>query len=113
MIDETNCDAIMIGRGVLGNPWLIKECVEYLSTGNKIEPVSFLEKVDMMKRHYKLLLEDKCEKAALLEIRSFIIWYLKGMPKSKEIKNLICQSKTSEEMFNIIEEYKNYLIENN
>jgi len=113
MLDTTGCDAVMIGRGVLGNPWLIKECVEYLETGKKIEPVSFLEKVDMMKRHYKLLLEDKCEKAALLEIRSFIIWYLKGMPKSKEIKNLICQSKTSEEMFNIIEEYKNYLIENN
>jgi nifR3 family TIM-barrel protein len=113
MLDTTGCDAVMIGRGVLGNPWLIKECVNYLETGDKINPPTFLEKVDMMKRHYKLLLEDKCEKAALLEIRSFIIWYLKGMPKSKEIKNLICQSKTSEEMFNIIEDYKEYLKENN
>lgn len=113
MLETTNCDAVMIGRGVLGNPWLIKECVEYLEKGTKPEPVSFLEKVEMMKRHYQLLLNDKCEKAALLEIRSFIIWYLKGMPKSKEIKNQICQSKTSEEMFKIIEEYKNYLIENN
>ena len=111
MIDYTGCDAVMIGRGVLGNPWLIKECVEFLEKGTKIQPVSFIEKVEMMKRHYKLLLEDKCEKAALLEIRSFIIWYLKGMPKSKEIKNQICQSKTSEEMFSIIEEYKKYLID--
>ena len=110
MIDYTGCDAVMIGRGVLGNPWLIKECVEFLENGTKIPPVSFIEKVEMMKRHYKLLLEDKCEKAALLEIRSFIIWYLKGMPKSKQIKNQICQSKTSEEMFSIIEEYKQYLI---
>ncbi|MGN1371259.1 MAG: tRNA dihydrouridine synthase DusB [Candidatus Coprovivens sp.] len=113
MLDTTGCDAVMIGRGVLGNPWLIKECVSYLENGTKIEPVSFIEKVEMMKRHYKLLLEDKSEKAALLEIRSFIIWYLKGMPKSKEIKNLICQSKTSEEMFNIIEEYRQFLLENN
>lgn len=111
MLDTTGCDAVMIGRGVLGNPWLIKECVEYLEKGTKPEPISFIEKVDMMKKHYKLLLEDKCEKAALLEIRSFIIWYLKGMPKSKEIKNQICQSKTSDEMFNIIEEYKKYLLE--
>jgi tRNA-dihydrouridine synthase B len=111
MIDYTGCDAVMIGRGVLGNPWLIKECVEFLEKGTKIQPVSFIEKVEMMKRHYKLLLEDKCEKAALLEIRSFIIWYLKGMPQSKEIKNQICQSKTSEEMFSIIEEYKKYLID--
>ncbi len=111
MLDTTSCDAVMIGRGVLGNPWLIKECVKYLEDGTKLEPVRFLEKVDMMKRHYQILLEDKPEKLALLEIRSFIIWYLKGMPKSKEIKNQICQSKTSEEMFNIIEEYKKYLIE--
>lgn len=109
MLEETNCAAVMIGRGVLGNPWLIKECVHYLETGELLKPVSFIEKVNMMKRHYQLILEDKCEKAAILEIRSFIIWYLKGMPKSKEIKNQICQCKTSEEMFKIIDEYKKYL----
>ena len=108
MLEETGCDAVMIGRGVLGNPWLIKECVDYLEIGTLPQEVSFLEKVDMMKKHYELLLKDKTEKQALLEIRSHIIWYLKGMPKSKEIKNKICQSKTSEEMFNIITDYKNY-----
>lgn len=112
MLEETGCDAVMIGRGVLGNPWLIKECVDYLEDGILPQEVSFLEKVDMMKKHYELLLKDKTEKQALLEIRSHIIWYLKGMPKSKEIKNKICQSKTSEEMFNIINDYKNYLLNN-
>ncbi len=112
MLEETGCDAVMIGRGVLGNPWLIKECVDYLEDGTLPQEVSFLEKVDMMKKHYELLLNDKTEKQALLEIRSHIIWYLKGMPKSKEIKNKICQSKTSEEMFNIINDYKNYLLNN-
>ena len=112
MLEETGCDAVMIGRGVLGNPWLIKECVDYLEDGILPQEVSFLEKVDMMKKHYELLLKDKTEKQALLEIRSHIIWYLKGMPKSKEIKNKICQSKTSEEMFNIVNDYKNYLLTN-
>ena len=112
MLDETNCDAVMIGRGVLGNPWLIKECVEYLEENKEPQEVSFVEKVNMMKRHYTLLTEDKPEKQALLEIRSHIIWYLKGMPKSKEIKNQICQSKTTEEMFNIINDYHDYLINN-
>ena len=60
-----------------------------------------------MKRHYQLLLEDKNEKLALLEIRSHIIWYLKGMPKSKEIKNLICQCKNSTEIFQVIDNYYN------
>ena len=113
MLDETGCDAVMIGRGVLGNPWLIKECVDYLENGTIPQQVSFLEKVDMMQKHYELLLNDKTEKQALLEIRSHIIWYLKGMPQSKEIKNKICQSKTSKEMFDIINDYKNYLLANN
>lgn len=110
MIDETGVDAVMIGRGVLGNPWLIKECVDYLNDGTEPKEVSFIDKVSMMRKHYQLLTEDKNEKLALLEIRSHIIWYLKGMPQSKEIKNKICQSKTTEDMFNIIDEYYNYLL---
>ena len=110
MIDETGVDAVMIGRGVLGNPWLIKECVDYLNDGTEPKEVSFIDKVSMMRKHYQLLTEDKSEKLALLEIRSHIIWYLKGMPQSKEIKNKICQSKTTEDMFYIIDEYYNYLL---
>jgi nifR3 family TIM-barrel protein len=111
MLDETKCDAVMIGRGVLGNPWLIKECVEYLEKGTIPTPPTNEEKINMMKRHYELLLEDKPEKVANLEIRAFILYYLKGMPKNKEIKNKICQSKSTDEMFNIINDYLKYLEE--
>ncbi len=113
MLDETNCDAVMIGRGVLGNPWLIRDCITYLENGTYAQPVSSVEKVNMMKKHYEFLLEDKPEKLANLEIRSFIIWYLKGMPKCKEIKNQICQCKTATEMFTIIEEYLKFLTTEN
>lgn len=105
MLDETNCDAIMIGRATLGNPWIIKECVDYLEHGILPREITPEEKVKMMRFHYQLLLNDKNEKVALLEIRSHIIWYLKGLPESKEIKNKICQSKSSQELFNIIDEY--------
>ena len=109
MLDETNCDAVMIGRGVLGNPWLIKECVEYIE--NSIEPkdISPFEKIEMMKNHYELLVQDKSEKLANLEIRSHILYYLKGMPSSKEIKNLICQCKSSEEIFKVLNTYEKKL----
>lgn len=106
MLDETGCDAIMIGRGVLGNPWLIKECVNYLENNQAPQPVPFDEKIEMMKRHYQLLVEDKDEKRALLEIRSHIIWYLKGMPESKLIKDKICHCKSTEEIFQVIDEYQ-------
>lgn len=107
MLDETGCDAVMIGRGVLGNPWLIKEIIEYMEFGEVKSRPSNKDKIDMIRRHYELLLEDKPEGLALLEIRSHAIWYLKGMPNSAEIKNKICSSKSSEELFSILEEYYN------
>jgi len=111
MLLETGCDAVMIGRGCLGNPWLIKECVEYLETGKKPQPVSYEEKIQMMRLHYEVLKNDKNEQVALLEIRSNILYYLKNMPKSKEIKNQICSAKTEAELQNILDQYEQDLKE--
>ena len=105
ILDETGCDAVMIGRGVLGNPWLIKECVDFLEKGLEPKKVLDSEKLAMLKRHYQLLIEDKNEKLALLEIRSHAIWYLKGMKNSAKIKNQICLAKSSKDIFDILEGY--------
>ena len=61
--------------------------------------------IDMIKRHYNLLVEDKGEKLALLEIRSHALWYLKGLKGSAHIKAKICSCKSSQEIFDILEEY--------
>jgi len=106
MLDETGCDAVMIGRGVLGNPWLIKECVEYLQNNKLPEEVSNTEKINMMREHYNLLKNDKNEKVATMEMRSHILYYLKGMPNSKEMKNKVCMTKNSEELLNVLDEYE-------
>jgi nifR3 family TIM-barrel protein len=111
MLDETKCDAVMIGRGVLGNPWLIKECVEYLENGTEPKEVTYEDKINMMRRHYQLLKEDKGEITASLEIRTFILYYLKGIKGSKEIKNKICQTKSSEEIFEILDKFEQKLKE--
>ena len=105
MLEETGCDAVMIGRGVLGNPWLIKECVDYLEDGTLPQRVSAKEKMQMLKRHFELLCKDKSEKLALLEIRTHALWYIKGLPGSASIKNQICQTKNSTELFNILNNY--------
>ena len=105
MIEETGVDAVMIGRGVLGNPWLIKECVEYLETGQEPTPISIDEKIQMLKRHFEMLVQDKGEKLALLEIRTHALWYIKGLPGSASIKNEICKTKDKDEMFKILDNY--------
>ena len=58
MIDYTDCDAIMIGRGVLGNPWIIKQCIDYLDYGIKPERIPSQEKLDMFKRHASLIMDN-------------------------------------------------------
>lgn len=109
MLDETGCDAIMIGRGALGNPWIFKQCLKYLENNAIIEEPTNKEKIDMIKEHYRLLKEDKNEHIALLEIRTHALYYLKGMPESKIYKERICKSQTEEEFLNILKEYENFL----
>lgn len=111
MLEETGCDAVMIGRGILGNPWLIRECVSYVEDGVLLEAPTNLEKVSMMKRHFNLLKQDKNEHVALLEIRTNLLYYLKGMPKNKEMKQMVCSCKTSEELLKILDTYEQSLTE--
>lgn len=105
MLDETGCAAVMIGRGLLGNPWLIKECVNYLKDGSLPEKISYKERINMMKRHLDNLVKEKGETASVLEIRSHFLYYLKGMPKSSEIKNIICKLKTQKEINEVLDNY--------
>ena len=85
MFEYTGVDAIMIGRGALGNPWLIKQLVTYFDTGIILEKPSYKEIIDMCRKHLNYLLELKSEKISVLEMRSHISWYIKGLPKSTEI----------------------------
>ena len=106
MLDETGCDAIMIGRAVLGNPWIIKECVEYLNKGLVINKPNNKEKIDMIRNHYELLKYYTSDKQALLEIRTHALWYLKGINGVKKYKNLITNCKTESEFLELLNTIK-------
>ena len=106
MLEETKCDAVMIGRGCIGNPWLIKETVDYLE--KNIEPIkpTSIERIDMILEHLNRLIETKSEKQALLEIRTHIGYYLKTVPNSSELKNNIFKTKEIKELKNLLERFK-------
>ena len=105
MLDETGCTGVMIGRGAIGNPWLIKNCVDYLETGFYQEKISIKERIDMMKKHLSMLIEDKNEHTAILEFRNHLMYYFKYLPNSKETKVRLVQAKTKEEVIKILDEY--------
>lgn len=113
MIKETKCDAIMIGRGVLGNPWLIKQIDNYLNKSIMIDNPTNEEKVDMAIYHLNSLSKQKEEKIAILEIRNHIAWYLKGITGANEIKNKVYKSNSINDIIIILEDYKKTLGDQN
>ena len=105
MIDETGCDAVMIGRGVLGNPYLIKQVVRYLEDGVLLKDESPIERMKTCLKHFNYLLKIKPEKVATLEMRTHASWYLKGLPGGVNVKKRLYELKTKEEFINTITEY--------
>ncbi|MEG1351369.1 MAG: tRNA dihydrouridine synthase DusB [Bacilli bacterium] len=109
MLEETGCDLVMIGRGVLGNPWLIKQINYYLETNKELELPTYKEIINMCLKHLNYLLRIKPEKVALLEIRTHVSWYLKGLNNSAVIKTKIYQSTSINDIIKILNDYLIYL----
>ncbi|NLB87715.1 MAG: tRNA dihydrouridine synthase DusB [Syntrophomonadaceae bacterium] len=103
MMEYTNCDAVMIGRASMGNPFIFQAAVELIENGRKIEPPSIEERMDIAIRHLHLACEYKGEAVATREMRKHIAWYTKGIRGAARIREEINRTNTKEEMIKIIE----------
>ena len=106
MLEYTKVDAIAIGRGALGNPFIFRELYEWFINGRKVDKPTNQEIFDTILKHHQLLVELKGEKLAMLEMRSHVAWYIKGKPGSARIKDL-CNKQT--DFNNVIVLLKDYL----
>lgn len=106
MKEETNCDAIMIGRGAQGNPWIFNRISHYLKTGEVLEPPTKEEKIDIAIKHLNLAVEEDGEYVAVREMRKHIGWYLKGMRNSSKFRDDINRMETVKEVIDTLLEYK-------
>ena len=105
MLDETDCDAVMIGRAALGNPWLIRDCVNYLIDGTLPEEVTIEERMEMLKKHVSLLVDNKGEDFAIPKMRSQAAYYVKKLPRTIELKQQIFKMNTKGDLFNLLDNY--------
>lgn len=87
MLTETSCDGIMVGRGSQGNPWIFRQIVHYLETGEILAAPSMNERLDVIMRHLDMLVEHKGEYVAIREMRRHAAWYTKGLPYSAELRH--------------------------
>ncbi|MBM6998321.1 tRNA-dihydrouridine synthase C [compost metagenome] len=103
MLDETGCDGVMIGRGALGNPWMLYRTVEYLKTGELLPEPDAEEKIRIAILHMDRLAALKGEHVAVREMRKHLAWYLKGLKGAAPIKDLIMEETRRDEMVRILE----------
>ncbi len=100
--DETGCDAVMIARGAIANPWVFREAKAYLATGVIPEPPTFAERIDTALRHLRLAVAVKGERTAVLEMRKHYIAYLKYVPNSRQMRNILMKPVTLAEVEDVL-----------
>jgi len=105
MINETSCDAVMVGRGSLGNPWIFKGIVQTFS-GKSLNYLPDLEQRRIMiENHWKMESQFFGDKVALKSFHKHILWYTKGLDNSSHFRDLAGKLKDKESILNELNEY--------
>ncbi len=105
MLEDTGCDAVMVGRGAQGNPWIFERIIKYLKFNVKLSDISCKGRIEMIKRHMQMLVNIKGEISGIREMRKHIAWYVKGMRNSTVLKEKVFHAVFEEEVLNLLDEY--------
>ncbi|HEY3424834.1 MAG TPA: tRNA dihydrouridine synthase DusB [Negativicutes bacterium] len=103
MLTETGCDGIMVGRGAQGNPWIFRQILHYLSTGEHLPPPSIDERINILLRHMAMLVAYKGEYVGIREMRRHAAWYTKGLRHSAELRLKFNQAVSQEDFAGVLE----------
>lgn len=107
MLEQTNVDAIMIGRATLGNPWIFREVLQYLKTGELISGPTPEERLDTIKEHIRNEIEIKGEDIAIKEMRKHIAGYTKNLKDASMLRDRVNHLDTEKEVIQCLEDYFN------
>lgn len=102
MFRDTGCDAVMIGRGAQGNPWIFRRMRHYLETGEELPCVTGQERKTLILRHLDMLITYKGAYIGAREMRKHATWYTKGLPHSSELRMKFNQAETREDFCAIL-----------
>lgn len=91
VFDETGCDAVMIGRGAVLNPWIFRQTKQYMATGEMLPDPTIEERVELLREHLKLSVEYKGERAGVIELRKHYSGFLRGMPHVSKMRMELMQ----------------------
>lgn len=103
MLETTGCDAVMVGRGALGNPFLFREIEAFFQTGHIPPAATAEERIALCLRHLSLAISEKGERRGLLESRKHMAWYLKTIPGASKIRAALFASTDPKEIQALVE----------
>lgn len=105
MFRETGCDGVMISRGAMGNPWIFRQVVSYLEDGTIVPKPDLTELKAMIRRHARMMADEKGEFIAMRQMRSHVSWYTAGYPGAVSIRREASQIATLEELEKVLENW--------
>ncbi len=105
MFKSTNCDMVMLARGIRGNPWLYSQVVEYINKDEVSTKINFDEIIEMAIYHLQLAVNYYSEEVAVPRMRKHINWYLKGLPYATDIKDRVNKIKQKSEVKKVLRQY--------
>ena len=105
MFEYTGVDGIMVGRGSIGNPWIFEKIIYYLQTGEKLREPTAKEKLQVVRKHIEMAVEEKPEEYSIKELRKQLAWYVKNMPNSSKMREKINTIETKDELIACLKQY--------
>ncbi len=104
MLEYTGCDAVMVGRGAQGNPWIFSRILHYMATGKLLPEPEMQERAATILRHLDMLVALKGEHTGVCEMRKHISWYMRGYKNSAHFKDRVFRAVSVAEMTGLIQE---------
>ncbi len=104
ILERTGADAVMIGRGAQGNPWIFRQMTHYLRTGEELPGPDIRERGRVILQHLDLLLQYKGDYVGPREMRKHATWYTRGLPHGAELRKLFQEAVSREDFVKIIDE---------
>lgn len=109
MLDTTGCDAVMIGRGARGNPFIFREVLTLLRDGKTCPPPTVDEKMNTLKTQINMLCNQKGEYIGIREARKHVAWYIKSLPDSAAVRNDVCKAESLDALMDLLNNYSEFL----
>lgn len=105
LLEQTGCDAIMIGRGVRGNPWLFSQIKEYFENGKILHKPTISQIREMIIEHARLQVKYKGEFIGIREMRKHTAWYTTGCPHSAKLRSRVNEIENLDSLISLLDEY--------